>query len=300
MTTAFWQTRSVTRIGIQLPEVERFVRYDEYVAMARAAEDVGFASIWLGDHLLYRDDGRPERGPWEAWTLLAALAAETTRVDLGPLVACLAFHPPGVLAKMAATVDEISSGRLVFGVGAGWNRVEFDAFGLPFDRRAARFETNFDVIRRLLGGERLTVHDDFVDLADAVLLPPPTHRARLMIGSTGERVLTAALPHVEWWNTWFDWFANDPDEFGKLNDRVSAICGRVGRDPRGVKRSACVLVTVDGQSKERPAPVGYAPFSLDEIGSGVERLFESGADEVIVVADPIDENSIRRLGEVLF
>src|ERR671939_1078191 len=96
------------RVGIQLPEVEREVRWPEYVALARAAEDAGFDSIWLGDHLLYRGDGRPERGPWDVWTMLAALAASTTHVQLGPLVACLAFPPPGIVARMAAAIDEIS------------------------------------------------------------------------------------------------------------------------------------------------------------------------------------------------
>jgi len=122
------------RIGIQLPEVERHVPWLEHLAMARAAEAVGFDSIWVGDHLLYRGDGRPERGPWEAWTLLAALAAATERVDLGPLVACAGFHPPGLVAKMAATVAEISEGRFVLALGAGWNEPEFSAFGLPFDQ----------------------------------------------------------------------------------------------------------------------------------------------------------------------
>jgi alkanesulfonate monooxygenase SsuD/methylene tetrahydromethanopterin reductase-like flavin-dependent oxidoreductase (luciferase family) len=88
------------RLGIQLPEVEREVRWPEYVAMAHAAEAAGFDSIWVGDHLLYR---RPDRGPWEAWTLLSALAAATERVRLGPLVACAGFHPPGLIAKPAAT-----------------------------------------------------------------------------------------------------------------------------------------------------------------------------------------------------
>ena len=116
------QPSAAVRIGIQLPEVEREVRWPEYLAMARAAEAAGFDSIWLGDHLLYRGDGRPERGPWEAWTLLAALAAATERVRLGPLVACAGFHPPGLIAKMAATIDEVSGGRFVLGLGRGLER----------------------------------------------------------------------------------------------------------------------------------------------------------------------------------
>src|SRR5436190_18271354 len=124
--------------------------------MASAAEECGCDSIWDGDHMLSRDDGRPERGPWEAWTLLAGLAAATERVRLGPLVACLSFHSPGVLAKIAATVDEISGGRLVLGVGAGWNRPDFEAFGIPYERRATAFEERFDAVRRLLSGERVT------------------------------------------------------------------------------------------------------------------------------------------------
>ena len=99
--------------------------------MAQAAEEVGFDSIWLGDHLLYRGEDGPDRGPWDAWTLLAALAARTQRVQLGPLVACTAFHPPGLIARMAAALAEVSGGRFVLGLGAGWNEEEFRAFGLP-------------------------------------------------------------------------------------------------------------------------------------------------------------------------
>ncbi|HET6550910.1 MAG TPA: LLM class flavin-dependent oxidoreductase, partial [Solirubrobacter sp.] len=187
------------RIGIQLPEVERDVRWPEYLAMARAAEEVGFDSIWLGDHLLYDD---PERGPWEAWTLLAALAAATERVTLGPLVACLGFHPPGLIAKMAATVDEVSGGRFVLGVGAGWNRREFDAFGLPYDRRVARFEEAFAIVRALLAGERVTLAGQFHTADDAILLPPLRRPVPLMIGSNGPRMLSIAAPHSQVWNTW--------------------------------------------------------------------------------------------------
>jgi alkanesulfonate monooxygenase SsuD/methylene tetrahydromethanopterin reductase-like flavin-dependent oxidoreductase (luciferase family) len=148
-------------VGVQLPEVEREVRWPELRAMARAAEECGFDSIWVGDHMLYRGDGRPERGPWDAWTLLGALAASTERVRLGPLVASTAFHPPGLIARMAATIDELSGHRFVLGLGAGWNETEFRSFGIPFDRLVSRFEESFEIIRRLLAGERVSFEADF-------------------------------------------------------------------------------------------------------------------------------------------
>ena len=204
------------RIGIQLPEVERDVRWPEYVAMAQAAEASGFDSMWLGDHLLYRGDGRPERGPWEAWTLLSALAGVTERIGLGPLVACLAFHSPGLIAKMAATVDEVSGGRFVLGVGAGWNEPEFRAFG---------------IVRRLLAGERVSLSGRFRRADDAVLLPKPARRPPIIVGSAGRRVLSIALPHVDAWNTWYDNYGNTPEGFAELNAKVSDAAAGVGRRP---------------------------------------------------------------------
>ena len=130
------KSRRPLAVGVQLPEVEREVRWSELEQMARLAEAVGFDSVWVGDHLLYRpEDGEPT-GPWEAWSLLAAIAAVTERVQIGPLVAATSFHKPAMLAKKAATVDEISGGRLIVGLGAGWNRIEYDAFGFAYARRA--------------------------------------------------------------------------------------------------------------------------------------------------------------------
>lgn len=288
------------RIGVQLPEVERDVRWPEYRAMARAAEDAGFDSIWVGDHLLYRD-GRPERGPWDAWTLLSALAAATDSVRLGPLVACAAFHPPGVLARMAANLGEVSGGRFVLGIGAGWNETEFRAFGVPFDHRTSRFEEAFEIVRRLLAGERVTFEGRFHRVEDAVLLPRPARRPALMIGSNGERMLRAALPHVDAWNTWYDGYGNHADGFAQLNARITALAVEAGRRPEEIRRSACVLVVIDRSAGERPISDGVAPLegSPGAIFDGVRELAEAGADEAILVLSPITEHSIRSLDEVV-
>ncbi|HEX6844373.1 MAG TPA: LLM class flavin-dependent oxidoreductase [Actinomycetota bacterium] len=286
-------------IGIQLPEVERDVRWPEYAAMARAAEGSGFDSIWVGDHHLYRGDGRPERGPWEAWTLLAGLAAMTERVRIGPLVACLGFHPPGIAARMAATVDEVSGGRFVFGVGAGWNEAEFRAFDVPMADRVSRFEEAFEIVRGLLAGERVTLHGRFHEADDAVLLPRPNRRVPLMVGSTGPRVLRATLPHVDAWNTWFDWFGNAPDGFATRRGAVDDACAEVGRDPATLTRSACLLVRVGAGAGERPDDPTAPAVPAEALPDTLAAMRAAGADEVILVVDPITEDSIRRLGEVV-
>jgi probable F420-dependent oxidoreductase len=288
------------RVGIQLPEVEREVHWPEYLAMARAAEAAGFESIWLGDHLLYRDDGRPERGPWEAWTLLSALAAATERVRLGPLVACAGFHPPGLLAKMAATIDEVSGGRFVLGLGAGWNAEEFRAFGIPYDQRVSRFEEAFAIVRGLLAGERVTLGGRFWAAEDAVLLPHPARRVPLVIGSNGPRVLRATLPHVDAWNTWYEDFGNTAEGFAELNARISQAAAGVGRDPAEVERSACVLVRLGGGG-ERPHKDGAPALTgpPERIAAALRELADAGADEAILVADPITERSVHELGEVI-
>jgi alkanesulfonate monooxygenase SsuD/methylene tetrahydromethanopterin reductase-like flavin-dependent oxidoreductase (luciferase family) len=286
------------RVGVQLPEVERVVRWPEYVAMARAAEEVGFDSIWIGDHMLYRDDGRPERGPWDAWTLLAGLAVVTERVTIGPLVACTAFRRPAVLAHTAAAVDELSGGRLVLALGAGWNEPEFRAFDIPFNHRVERFAEAFEIVRRLLAGERVTFSGDYETVADAVLLPAPARRPPLMVGATGPRMLAATLGHVDAWNTWYDVYGNTAEGFAELNRTVDEAARAVGRDPGAIERSACVLVVVDRAAGERPIPEGMAGVEGD-VAAHLRALAEAGADEAILVVSPIDERSIRALGEAL-
>ena len=161
----------------------RTPRYKEIRDMARRAEAAGFDSVWLYDHLLYRMDGRATIGIWECWTILSALAEATERVELGTLVACNSFRNPALLAKMAITLDEVSNGRFILGLGAGWNKAEHDAFGMPFDRLVGRFEEALQIIRPLLKEGR-------VDSREPII-------GRRIVKSP--RVGRAPTDHRSWW-----------------------------------------------------------------------------------------------------
>ncbi len=283
------------KVGVQLPEVEYVTSREELAAMARAAEEVGFDSLWVGDHLLYRE---PTRGPWDAWATLAWLAGITERVELGPLVACTAFHPPGVLARMAAATHELSRGRLVLGLGCGWNEVEFRAFGLPFDHLVSRFEEAFEIVRRLLDGERVTFHGRYHQVDDAVLLPATPTPPRLMLGANAPRMLSIGLPHVASWNTWFSRYGNTVDGFAVENAGVDAAAERAGRDPATLERSACVYVAVESRGT-RQNNDDVEPVRAEDLAFHLRGLEQAGADEAILVVDPITERSIRSLRTAL-
>lgn len=292
------------RIGVQLPEVERVVPFDELIAMARAAEAVGFDSIWLGDHLLYDTPAGP-LGPHEVWTTLAALAASTERVELGPLVASTSFHAPAMLAKMAATVDAISGGRLVLGLGAGWNRREYTAFGYPYDRRVSRFEEAFTIVRTLLAEGRITYDGTFHHLEDCVLHPPSIRPGGppLMIGSAGPRMLSITVPHVSSWNVWWADFGNSAEGFAAVKADVDAAIDAAGRTG-AVAASCAVYVQVPGGTGR---PLGdYPADAAEPLRGGPEELAErlrefatAGAAHVQVVMDPITRESIEWFGDVL-
>ena len=294
------------RVGVQLPEVERPVDWPELFAMARTAEDVGLDSLWLGDHLLYDLPGGITRGPWEVWTSLAAIAAVTSRIELGPLVASTGFHTPAMLAKQAATVDAISGGRLVLGLGAGWNEREYRAFGHPFDRRVSRFEEAFTVIRTLLREGRADFHGTFYDVDDCVLDPRPVRPGGppLMVGSVGPRMLGITLPHVDAWNVWWSDYGNSASGFAELRKRVEEAAAVAGRQPGDVAATAAVLVQLPdgggrlmGETYNRPvAPVVGTPQA---IAAHVVAMAEAGASHVQLVLDPITEQSIEVVGEAL-
>jgi len=294
------------KVGVQLPEVERAVGWEELRRMAQAAEAVGLDSVWVGDHLLYRYPDAPPRGPWEAWSMLAALAAVTRRVEIGPLVACLNFHNPAVLAKVAATVDDISGGRLILGVGAGWNQTEFDAFGVPFDHRVSRFEEAFAIVRGLLSDGRVDFQGTYFSAPDCELRPPPSRPGGppLMVGSMGERMLAITLPHVAAWNAWYEWFGNTVQGYRPMRDAVDAACRAAGRDPAEVARTVALLMALPRATgrqsgkvnQEDHDPIQGEPDAVAEV---LRSFAAEGVSHVQLVLDPITVESIQALAPVL-
>jgi probable F420-dependent oxidoreductase len=294
-------------VGVQLPEVEREVRWPELRAIARAAEEAGLDSIWFGDHLLYRYASGEARGPWEAWTTLAALAEATERVALGPLVAATAFHAPFMLAKQAAAVDEISGGRLVLGIGAGWNPVEFAALGVPFDHRIGRFEEAFTIVRTLLADGAIDFEGEFFSARDAEILPrsarpggPP-----ILIGSSGPRMLAATVPYVAAWNAWYADTGNAPRGVPALRDVVDAAARAAGRDPGAIERTVAVQVRMPGgtgrimgDTSERQAIVPFEG-TAEQLAEELRAYAREGIGHVQLVLDPITEASVAALAPAL-
>lgn len=293
------------KIGVQLPEVEWEVPFPQLIEMAQAVESVGFDSVWYGDHLIY-DLAVGARGPWEAWTTLAAIAAATSTIELGPLVASTSFHAPAMLAKQAATVDAISEGRLIVGLGAGWNRREYDAFGFPYDNRVSRFEEAFTIVRSLLRKGEIDFHGTYYDADNCVLHPrsPRPDGPPLMIGSIGERMLSITLPYVDSWNMWWSQYGNTAVGFATEKTRVDAKLEAIGRAASDVEATAAVHVRLDGGAGRQMGdfvedPIEPLTGTPLELADQLREWETAGAAHVQLCVDPITLDSIEWLGDVL-
>ena len=288
------------KIGVQLPEVERLVPWPEYMDLARRAETAGYDSIWVGDHLIYDLPDGSTRGPYEAWTTLAAIAAVTERVEIGPLVASTSFHAPAMLAKHAATVDAISRGRLIVGLGAGWNRREYDAFGFPYDRRVSRFEEALAIIVPLLREGRTTFHGQFYDVDDCVLDPRPVREAGppIMLGSNSPRMLSIGLPVVDSWNVWWSDYENSVERFAEIKAEVDAVMPQ----GRHVEATAAVLVTLpagEGRLMGDRYNATVSTVTPDNLGDHVRGMANAGATHLQLVLDPITAEAVDTVGAAL-
>lgn len=271
------------RIGVMVPMslsdgVAGMPTWREIRAFAQQADEGGLDSVWICDHFVSGEPGRPDEGIHEAWTLTAALAAVTERVRLGQLVTCVSFRNPALLAKMATTADAISGGRLVLGLGAGWYDPEYEAFGYPTDHRVGRLEEALAIIAPLLRGETVTHAGRYHWANQAVLLPRPERRIPILIAGDGARLLRLTARHADMWNT--AWFAVPDDELQRRLAAIDEALATEGRDPKTLER------TVGVEFSEAPA---------DEIAETLVAHESSGVDEVIIGLRPTTSAALARL-----
>jgi alkanesulfonate monooxygenase SsuD/methylene tetrahydromethanopterin reductase-like flavin-dependent oxidoreductase (luciferase family) len=271
------------RVGVTVPlgygdtEDGRAPTFAETLDFSRRAEELGLDSLWVYDHLIFRFPPEPEEGINEAWTTLTALAALVPRVELGALVMCSSFRNAGLMAKMAATLDDLSGGRLILGLGCGWHQPEYDAFGYPFDHLVGRFEEDLEVIARLLRGEAVDLEGRWSRYSAAKLLPPPARRTPILVASKGERMLRLTAQWSDAWNT--AWFGEVDDVLRERLRALEEACAAAGRDPSAIRRTVGIRLREPGQ----PADSGK---STDADAAGLADLFgelESvGADDVLI------------------
>jgi alkanesulfonate monooxygenase SsuD/methylene tetrahydromethanopterin reductase-like flavin-dependent oxidoreductase (luciferase family) len=288
------------RVGIALPIGERGTEkkafpYAELREMDVAAEEAGADSIWVADHLFYKDDEGDVRGIWESMTVLAALADATTRVELGPLVMCVPFRNPGLVAWMCNTLDDISAGRFVVGLGSGWHEPEFAAFGFNFARRVSLFEDSLNVILPLLREGKVDYEGE---LAKGVAeLRPAGPRAGkggppILIAGTKPRMMSLVARHADRWNS--VWYGLPTDDFRKERRDLAAACAAIGRDPNEIEVSAGLIV-----ADERGKPNGNEQVFGDasQIAEALRAWRDEGVTEVMCAMQPPSVSLVQRIME---
>lgn len=267
------------KIGMTLPQRRddgKGTPWEDLRDLALLAEAGGAESLWVADHFFYRDKST-EIGLHEAFTVLTAVAAVTQKVSIGPLVACTSFRSAGMLAKIAATLDAVSGGRLILGLGCGWHEAEYQAFGYPFDHRVGRFEEVVSAVRPLLHGERVTRRGEWTELGDAVILPKPEHEVPLLIASNGPRMLGITARFADAWQA--AWFGAVNDQFRSERTALLAACNAAGRST-----PLQIFVGVDINDDE--GEEARLPCDASAIADALAGWAEEGVDHVQLRVHP--------------
>ncbi len=281
------------RIGLVLPlELDVPGQPPPALAVARAAEEAGLDSVWAYDHFFANMPEVPPRNPvHEAWTIVSAVSAVTGRVEIGQLVMCTAYRPPGLLAKMASTADAISGGRLVLGLGAGWHTEEYRAFGYPFDHRVDRFEETLEIIAPLVRGERVTFEGTYHRAEDAELLPLARH-VPILIASFGERMLRLTARFADAWNT--AWYGMPDDKLRTALAALDRALEAEGRDPASIRRTIGIDV------REPETDTGEeGGVIVDDLPAMLDAYEELGVDDVILGFEGATERTVERIERAL-
>ena len=292
------------KIGLVMPIAEDdgpgvTPRYAEIRDAALRAEAVGLDSIWVYDHLLFRGPEGQTTGIWECWSLLAALAEATERVQLGTIVMCVPFRNPAVLAKMADTVDEISGGRLILGLGAGWNKPEFDAFGVPFDHKAARFEEALQIMVPLLREGKVDFTGQYYSAPNCELRPrgPRERGPEILVAAAKPRMLRLAARYADSWNT--AWLGL-PTLLHERRARLDTACAEEGRDPATLATTVGVIVQPPQLTSHEDLPPERALFGTPEqVAAGMKQYADLGVEHLICTAEQVTPEIVDWLGEVV-
>jgi len=272
--------------------------YQSIRAIARQVEADGFDSIWLADHLLYRD-AEETRGIWESWTMLSALAEATQRVEIGSLVLCNSFRNPAILAKMATAADEVSEGRLILGVGAGWNEPEYRAFGLPYDHRVDRFEEALQILRPLLRDGYADFTGKYYQVKDCPDVPrgPRPDGPPLMVGGEGPRMLRLTAQYGDFWNTGY---MGKPETMTEPLARIEAACREVGRDPATLGVTAFIGLWFPELQATQPSFFDKPlTGTVAEIAAAIHGYAELGIPHIMFQLVPYTPQSIQLLTEAV-
>ena len=275
--------------------------YEAIRAIAQQAETDGFDSLWLPDHLFYRNPGQPTRGIWECWTMLAALAEATHRVELGTLVTCNSFRNPAILAKMATTVDEVSQGRLILGIGAGWNEPEYQAFGLPFDHRVSRFEEALQILRPLLQDGHVDFAGQYYQAQNCEDVPrgPRPEGPPLMVGCEpgSPRMLQLTARYADLWNVGY---MGRPETMAEPLAKIREACRAVGREPATMGITALIGLWFPDLQANQPSffdkPLTGA---VEEIAAAMRGYAELGVQHIMFQCEPYVPEALRLLTEAL-
>lgn len=297
----WFESKRPMSLGLMIPigEESHFgptPRFSDMVQIATTARDVGFEAIWFADHFLFEneDDGSV-RGVWECFTMMAGVAAAVPDVQIGSLVACTGFRNPALLAKLAESIDEISDGKFILGLGAGWHKPEYDAFGYPWDHRVSRFEESIQIIRQMLREGSATLDGTFFQAKNAANQPrgPRPEGAPILVGSSGDRMLGIIARYADAWNTVWH---SDPAKVAELMPKVDAACEAAGRDPRSLIRTAGGNFAMKGYLGRRPNAVDS---SYAEMADRLHEFRNLGLHHFIVGMDPCTPATIATFKDVV-
>lgn len=284
---------------VEISPLGRALTFPEIRATAVRCEELGFDSIWIYDHLLYKGKQDATIGIWEGWSMLSALAACTHKVELGPLVACNSFRNPALLAKMAHTVDEISGGRLILGVGAGWNQPEYEAFGYPFDHRVSRFEEALQIIRPLLKEGYVDFTGKYYTARHCEIRPrsPRPGGPPLMIGASMPRMLRLTAQYADLYNVGY---MSIPRSTVKPLQALRKACKEAGRDPATLPYTFMIsLAYPDLLGWKQPKKRGSLSGSVEEIAAVLAEYEALGAAHLMFHINPSTPEAYARLAQAV-